>query len=60
MHEEETFVDSYRWFGRNRRRLHSKAVRGSGEVEFLHGYEEVVKRYGAEVLNTDVEDVLCG
>ena len=35
MHEEETFVDDYRWFGQNGRRLHSKAVRGSGEVGFL-------------------------
>ena len=26
--EEEIVVEGYRWFGRNRRRLHSRAVRG--------------------------------
>ena len=35
VHEEETFVDDYRWFGRNARRLHSKVVRGLGGVGFL-------------------------
>ena len=28
--EEEIVADGYRWFGRNRRSLHRKAVRGSG------------------------------
>ena len=55
--EEEIVVEGYRWFGRNRRRLHSQAVRGSGGVGLL-GCEEVLKRCEVDVLDTDVEDIL--
>ena len=33
--EEEIGVEGYWWFGRNRRSLHRKAVRGSGAVGLL-------------------------
>ena len=55
--EEEIGVKGYRWFGRNRRRLHRKAVRGLGGVGLLV-HEEVLERYAVEVFETDVEDVL--
>ena len=55
--EEEIVVDGYRWFGRNRRSLHRKALRGSGGVGLLVR-EEVLERCIVEVLDTDVEDVL--
>ena len=54
--EEEIVVDGYRWFGRNRRSLHRKAVRGSGRVGLVV-YEEALERCVVEVLDTDVEDV---
>ena len=55
--EEEITVEGYRWFGRNRWRLHSRAVRGSGGVGLLV-HEEVLKCCEVEVLDTDVEDML--
>ena len=55
--EEEIVVEGYRWFGRNRRSLHTKAVRGSGGVGLLV-CEEVLERCIVEVLDTDVEDLL--
>ena len=45
------------WFGRNSRKLHTKAVRGSGRVGLLVR-EEVLERFTAKVLEADVEDVL--
>ena len=55
--EEEIVVEGYRWFGRNRRSLHRKAVRGSGVVGLLV-CEEVLERCVVEAMDTDVKDVL--
>ena len=55
--EDVLAVEGYKWFGQNRRRLHKKAVRGSGGVGVLIR-EEVLKLYQVEILDIDVEDVL--
>ena len=55
--EEEIVVEGYRWFGRNRRNLHRKAVRGSGGVGLLVR-EEVLEKWAVEVIDADVEDIL--
>ena len=55
--EEEIAVESYHWFGRNRRDLHRKTVRGSGGVRILVR-DEAIERVGVEVVDADVEDVL--
>ena len=55
--EEVIEVDGYRWFGRNRKGLHWKAVRGSGGVGLLIR-EEVLEGYAAEILESDIEDIM--
>ena len=55
--EEEIAVEGYRWFGRNRRNLHRKAVRGSGGVGLLVR-EEVLEKWAVEVIDADIEDIL--
>ena len=55
--EEVIEVDGYRWFGRNRKGLHRKAVRGSGGVGLLIR-EEVLEGYTIEILESDIEDIM--
>ena len=55
--EEVIEVDGYRWFGRNRKGLHWKAVRGSGGVGLLIR-EEVLEGYAVEILESDIEDIM--
>ena len=52
--EEEIVVEGYVWFGRNRKSLYRRVVRGSGGLLVC---EEVLERYTVEVLDADVEDV---
>ena len=52
-------MEGYRGFGRNRQRLHSRAVRRSGGVGLLVR-EAVLKCCEVEVLDTDVEDGVTG
>ena len=55
--DEVIGVECYVWFGRNRRSLHRKAVRGSGGVGLLIHTEEL-EGWEIEVLDTDVVDVV--
>ena len=49
--EKEIVVEGYVWFGRNRKSLYRRAVRGSGGLLVC---EEVLERYTVDVLNADV------
>ena len=55
--KEGVRVKGYQWYGRNRRCVSRKAVRGSGGVGFLIK-ETCLRQYEVEILDDEVEDVL--
>jgi len=51
--------EGYQWYGRNRRCVSRKAVRGSGGVGFLIK-ETCLRQYDLEILDDEVEDQNAG